>query len=97
MSNTFTVNAGELWKMAATASGLTYELDDDSVNRDALAGVSGSGDVEGAYHGFVREWSDGLEKIRGHLQELSDRLAAAAGAYTQTEKAVMSAAEGGGT
>jgi hypothetical protein len=92
----FTVDAHELRRLSLTCYQLYEALDERQLTRDEIDGVSGAHEVEDAFGDFVSHWSDGLWKTRNHLQELGDRLSAAADAYAGTDHAVSQAAGGGG-
>jgi hypothetical protein len=55
-------------------------------------GLLGSPDVDNALDDFFSNWSDGMNKIEGHLDGVVQRLRAAADAYEQTDQAIERAA-----
>lgn len=88
----FTVNPAELRLTARQAFDLYSELADSALPRDALDGVAGSKPVAHAYEQFVQHWSDGLWKASNLLNDLANRLGAAADAYQQADQAIDQAA-----
>jgi uncharacterized protein YukE len=91
----FKVDAHELRRLSLTCWQLSQALEERQLPSDAIEGISGAHEVERSYDAFVSHWSDGLWKTRDHLQELGDRLSAAADAYAGTDGAVSQAAGGG--
>src|SRR4051794_26812404 len=95
MGTEFKVDAHELRRLSLTCYQLYEALNERQLSPGEIDGVSGAHEVEEAFHHFVQHWSDGLWKTRTHLQELGDRLSAAADAYAGTDHAVSQAAGGG--
>lgn len=92
----FTVDIEELGELARSALGLYSTLDGQQIPKGALEGAAGDRRVAHEYDAFVGNWSNGLEKIRGHLSELVDALSAARHAYSDTEGKITAAAGGSG-
>lgn len=92
----FTVDPDELRGIARSALHLGGSLDESQLRKDGISGVAGDERVARAFEDFVSKWSDGLWRIRKHLNDLEDRLSSAAHAYAGTDAQIGAAAGGGG-
>jgi hypothetical protein len=94
-AGSFAVRPDELRELAGAVSRIRDQLD---ATRDLVDDVSpalGSPVVESALHHFVSGWRDGRKQISTEVSKLSDMLAQAATAYSDTDASIASAIPAG--
>jgi uncharacterized protein YukE len=95
--STYEVSPDSLRALAGRLEGIRAELAGTGAVIGGYAGLLGSPDVDWALDEFFRNWSDGMNKIEGHLDGVVERLRAAADVYVQTDLQIAQAATPSGS
>lgn len=94
-AGTFAVSPDELQELAYAVSAIRSQLDATRDLVDDVTPALGSDKVASALHHFVSGWRDGRKQISTEVGKLSEMLAQAAGAYSDTESSIASAIPAG--
>jgi hypothetical protein len=92
--STFTVDPSTLAALQSTIAGLHAELSGMHNVGPSFHGVIGGSPIEGEVGHFLDAWHTGVGLIEGDMQQVVQRLGAAAQAYGHSETCVAAASSG---
>jgi hypothetical protein len=90
--SSYAVSPDSLRALAGRLDGIHSELVGTGSVIGGYSGLLGSPDIDRALDEFFSDWSDGMNKIQGHVEGVVQRLRAAADAYEQTDQGIAQAA-----
>lgn len=95
MGTSFFINLDDVRRIAGLIGQTSEDLASSSTLGDSPVILAGSDPLAGRLHGhvssFFQDWSDGMARISGHLNDIDGALQKAVGAYSETESKIVSA------